>query len=408
MKRAAFAIGLLFLLALATEGAAYLVQPLLKRRVVGIDFVPTWKIYESQRAAITGKPNRDTNTMFDPDLGWRYRPNFRSDQYNNNCLGLRGPRRHELTPPRGVLRVAAFGDSFVYGNEVRDEETWSSQLEAMHSGIEVLNAGVGGYGTDQAYLMYRKFGRAYEPKVVLIGFTTVQVPRNVNVYRRFYSLGEVMLVKPRFALVRDGGLELIPSPVHAEEDYWKYYDDPTRITELGKHDFWYQPLVYENPLYDYSATVRLLSQTFSVLQRKLPARNAIVVRGRLSPESEAFEITARILRLFVEDVRKAGATPIVLLFPDAYRLGADGAERKDAYQALVDRLRKDGLPYFDLATAFDRPVTRARHLMEGGHYSPHSNRLVARAIAAHLRGLGLLDVDGRPAPADRGTRVVSR
>ena len=66
-----------------------------------------------------------------------------------------------------------------YGNEVKDEEAWPAQLEAL-TGLEVLTAGIGGYGTDQAYLAYRRFGRSYNARIVLIGFTTADM----------YPLGE--------------------------------------------------------------------------------------------------------------------------------------------------------------------------------------------------------------------------
>jgi hypothetical protein len=178
--------------------------------------------------------------------------------------------------------------------------------------------------------------------------------------------------------------------VRSTGDYWKYYVNPAAIIELGEHDFWYKRLVYENPLYDYSATVRVVSEALSVLNRKFLSRNAVVRHGRLNPESEAFELTVRLLQAFAGEVRANGSVPVILLLPDADRLGADGRGHVDAYEALVSRLRVMGLPYLDLAAAFDRPVTRARHFMEGGHYSPESNRIVADAIAAYLRARGLL------------------
>lgn len=385
-----------------SEGICYLAQPLLGR-LANLDLSPTSRIYERQRAAILEKMRSDrTNIVFDAETGWRYRANFRSTQQNSNSLGLRGTREYAPEPSPHVLRIAAFGDSFVYGNEVKDDETWAAQIESS-TGIEVLNAGVGGYGTDQAYLLYRRFGPAYNAQIVLIGFTTVQLPRNVIVYRRFYAPADLMFVKPRFHLSSSGDLELLASPVRSSDDYWKYYRDPSAIRELGKHDFWYVPWVYDNPLYDYSPMVRVASQLVTRAHRKLSPRTNVVDHGQLNPNSEPFEITVKLLRRFANEVKKNKSLPVILLLPDASRLGADGRENPFLYEPLIAELRSAQLEYLDLATAFDRPVTRSSHFMEGGHYSPYANGRVAKAIAAYLTERELL-----PSTAALSPRSVVR
>lgn len=400
-RKVAFYIYLIPLVIILCEGISYVVQPLLKGMAVGVDFRTTREIYESQKESIRHLIGRKTNDVFDPDLGWRYRPNFRSDLYSNNSVGMRGTTDYSLIPPDNTVRIAAFGDSFVYGSEVRDRESWPYQLESALPGVEVLNFGVGGYGTDQAYLMYEKFGKQYEPRLVLIGFTSIQIARNVNVFRRFLSPAGMMYVKPRFTLLIDGALRLIPPPIQSETEYRKYYTQPALMTELCKYDYWYAPLIYENPLYDYSATVRIVSQTLTVLNRNLFTRNNITVGGRLNPNSEAFEITTKTLRLFSDQVITDGGLPIFLVFPSGERLGVEGHKRNPVYQALIEYLRREQLDYLDLALAFKDPVTREKHFMPGGHYSPHSNRLVAKAIAAYLIKRGLIQ-------SDNGKRTVGQ
>jgi hypothetical protein len=88
--------------------------------------------------------------VLDPDLGWRYRSGFRSPTDRINSQGLRALREYSSRPAPGIFRVAAFGDSYVYGTEVPDGECWAARIEELDPGIEVLNYGVGGYGVDQA------------------------------------------------------------------------------------------------------------------------------------------------------------------------------------------------------------------------------------------------------------------
>jgi hypothetical protein len=145
--------------------------------------------------------------VLDSALGWRYRAGFRKGGDAISAQGLRADRVYAARPAAGVVRVAAFGDSYVYGNEVGNDDSWPTQLERSAPDVEVLNYGVGGYGVDQAYLRYLAEGRALAPQVVIIGFAPVDLPRLVNRYRRFLDDRELALAKPRFVL-RGGALAL--------------------------------------------------------------------------------------------------------------------------------------------------------------------------------------------------------
>ena len=60
-----------------------------------------------------------------------------------NGQGLRSTREYAPKAPPGILRVAVFGDSFVYGNEVSAADVWTTRLEGDRSEREVLNYGGG-------------------------------------------------------------------------------------------------------------------------------------------------------------------------------------------------------------------------------------------------------------------------
>jgi hypothetical protein len=196
------------------EGFSWLTIGLL-RAGAGRDIRRVAAIYEDQSARIRRflDPGAVQLEQFDPGLGWRYTPGFRGDRHRINHQGLRGDREYATAPPPGVDRLAAFGDSFVYGNEVDTPDSWPARLETELGGAEVLNFGVGGYGTDQAWLRYRREGRRFGPRIVLIGFVPDDIRRNVNVYRRFLSDHELPLFKPRFRMSDDGVLRLLPCPL---------------------------------------------------------------------------------------------------------------------------------------------------------------------------------------------------
>jgi hypothetical protein len=150
---------------------------------------------------------------FDADLGWTLLENVRDVPVNgapvsSNSAGMRGVREYVRERAPGVPRVVAIGDSFTFGQCVRDEETFAARLEQRLSG-EVMNLAVHGYGHDQQLLRLRRDGLGWRPDFVLLGFYNADVDRNRLSFRDY--------AKPRFRL-REGELELEGVPVPAPDE----------------------------------------------------------------------------------------------------------------------------------------------------------------------------------------------
>ena len=219
--------------------------------------------------------------VYNPLLGWTNRPN--TPDYNGD--GMRADREYALTPPDGVLRIAAFGNSFTHGNEVTREQSWAVQLETMLNarGIpaEVLNFGVGGYGIDQAYLRWQQQGRQYQPDIVLLGFVAVDVNRLTSLYWKlqpnvFITPGSNPFSKPRFVL-DDGGLRLINSPTVAPEDMPDFLANfPT--SDLARYESAFDPADYQDRWWlssDALATLDALHRYLISIRRAAPPFNSI-------------------------------------------------------------------------------------------------------------------------------------
>jgi hypothetical protein len=89
-----------------------------------------------------------------------------------NSLGLRGPER-PYERPADVRRILVLGDSFTEAAQVSQDEGVVSRLEAaLHrrngERYEVLNAGVGGWGTGQQLVYLREEGHQYSPDLMLV------------------------------------------------------------------------------------------------------------------------------------------------------------------------------------------------------------------------------------------------
>lgn len=118
----------------------------------------------------------------DPVLGGRLRPGFEgrfsSPEYDTrwviNASGHRGDRAGPRVP--GRFRVAAVGDSFTFGYGVEAEEAWPARLSSLlprrgDATAEVINLGIGGYGTVQEVTwLAENLESALDPDLVILGF----------------------------------------------------------------------------------------------------------------------------------------------------------------------------------------------------------------------------------------------
>ena len=319
--------------------------------------------------------------QLDDELGWVYRADYRGELYSSNSLGLRGRREYAPEPPDGVLRIAAFGDSFVHANEVGDDESWSARLEDLDPRIEVPNYGVGGYGTDQALLYYARRGQELSAQVVALGFVEVDYARNVNRFRRFLSVHELPLFKPRFVLGEGGdrALELIPNAFPGADSMRILLDDPDAVRRSAERDWFYQPLVWSNPLYDHVALVRLLSTLLSEAWRARLRPDGLYRGAQLNPDSEAFVMLVALVERFTALAEQRGQHFVLVIFPS--RDEDVWGEGPPAYQPLLEAL--DGRhTALDLAASLrdDPQITPSNLRLAGRHYGPEANATLAREM----------------------------
>jgi hypothetical protein len=325
-------------------------------------------------------------TIMDADLGWL-------PGRQNNLAGTRDDREYDPQPPAGILRIAAFGDSFTYGSDVKLGENWAKRIPAINPAIEVMNYGAGAYGLDQAYLRYLKVGADYHPHIVFIGFMTENISRDVNVYRGFYSrdYSDWFYTKPRFRIEK-GELVLIPNPLRSVEDYRRLRDAEAEVlSELGRNDYHYAGHYRAGP-FDFSPTVRLVKMVAARIQKSRQSP-IFTADGRYNQRSEAYDITVRIFDAFYRKVLEAGALPIIVVLPDLNDQHRSREGKPRRYAALLDDFNAKGYRYIDAMQALElvqQRYTISDLSVKWGHYSKLGNDIVARYI---LQSLGAWDLD---------------
>lgn len=331
---------------------------------------------------------------FHPSLGWAPKPHTRSTDVRINSQGLRSEIEYAHEPDLGTIRISAFGDSFTFGSEVDNQDTWEHQMEEQDPRFQVLNFGMGAYGLDQAYLRYLQDGVPFNSAIVIIGFMSENIFRNVNVFRPFYSptYANNLYTKPRFTLVNDR-LSLVRNPLSTVDDYKRLVtDDGAVLREIGGEDYYYQTGYLAGPL-DGFPSVRLAKIATQIVKEAL---NPIVTSdGSYAVTGDAFRLTARIMDEFYCAALRHGSLPAIVLYPDLDDFRRHRNHESRRYAPLIEHLQTKGFRYVDILdalVAYD-PALPEPLLTVGqwGHYSRLGNRIVASRISDYVRDENLVD-----------------
>ena len=200
--------------------------PILNLALVGLSCIVGLVVLEVAARIILGArpPGKSGEqavyTLFDPVLGWRNKPGA-SVTYNRreykttveiNALGFRDVER-SVPKPAERPRVLVVGDSFVEAYSVERDQSLTRRLEALaaESGcpVDVVNAGVHGYSTDQEALWYVREAEPLAADVVVIAAYYNDLLHNS---RDRYSGSP----KPRVE-VRDGVITPVNTPLPEPE-----------------------------------------------------------------------------------------------------------------------------------------------------------------------------------------------
>lgn len=284
----------------------------------------------------------------DPNLGWTNTPGHIMDRGNPmtiNSERLRAARVYGHEKPPGTLRIEAFGDSFAFGMDVGDDETFPAQLERSLDHSEVLNFGVLGYGMDQVLLRFRREGIQFHPDIVVLNYVQMLASRAEADFTFWY--------KPRFVL-RENQLVLRGIPVPSPDEVYRTFRLRPRLVDLVL-------LPFENLGGDWTST----------------------------------PVPTLLLEQFAKEVRAAGARPIFVTGPASHQYGSTTVEvpfQEACSKGEMECI--DLMPAFADAYAAGKPVAWTLPGSTAlGHWSTLGNGIVADHLAEYLKA--------HPAPPPR-------
>jgi hypothetical protein len=313
----------------------------------------------------------------DPELGWCIAPNAGSGVRRSNADAARGgpPSGYSRQVPPGMVRVLTFGDSFTHCDDVSDEHTWQAQLQQLRPDVEAVNFGVPAFGTDQAFLRWRRESARLESTVSLLCIWPEDLCRNLGVERFYLTPTGVSLAKPRFVFA-DGRLELIGQPCMTPEQRRAAVADPLRV-DLLRSDHWMRAEEVEWRVWYHVRTLRLLASALTMWARC--GERMAMYRGT---DPVAIDLTLAICRQFAAEAAARGTRPVVVLIPMRDLLGEfPGGER---CMPLVRELTAAGIETWDLSPAFALAPELDELNASRQHMSPRGNRCIAELLAARL------------------------
>jgi hypothetical protein len=297
-------------------------------------------------------------------------------------------------PEPGEACGSAYGDSFIWGDEVPLADGWIEQL-SRRLGCRVSNYGVSAYGTDQAYLRFHRADNDRAP-IALLGIFPENIVRNVNQYRGFMGYApEPFLVKGRFVLNDAGHLEWIARPRLEADGFLNMHTTPSLFLQ---HEYLLPdsrdgPIVVRFPYIIKLARFALAPR----VRERMSGRTPWDEFFHPNHPSRALELTIAIVAAFVSEAEQRGKHPFIVMQPSggSFRTGARFG-RPD-YATFVDEMANRGIGVFDPAPALIAALN-GRSYCElytkpsvcQGHFSVTGGGLVAEVVASELRRAGFV------------------
>lgn len=295
-------------------------------------------------------------------------------RFRINGQGMRADRDYRYEKPPGVRRIVSLGDSFTVGYEVESEETFSSILEQMlerkDRPLEVLNTGVSGFSTAEAYLYLERELWNYQPDLVLLSFYVNDMVDNVRT--RLFEL-------------RDGVLTPVEETYVPGGPIGNYLNTNVLFSFLSEHSDAFSLL---KERLTYALKRRMVERSLARVTH--PAETSSAAAS--PPDAEGLyeeNLTVALLDAVAASCRERGVPLLIHSIP---------YEAPDT-RALVDALparfetNQPGVVVFRAAEVLAPHVGRELLYWQQSHYhwTPLSHRVVGEALAEKIESFRLID-----------------
>lgn len=312
-------------------------------------------------------PERDHFWKYDSLLGWAHEPGqegiFETPQFRTvvriNENGLRD-RGHLYERQNDIDRILVLGDSFAWGYGVEESERFSQLLEKSLD-VEVINAGVSGYSTDQELLWYRNEGIKYETDLVILVLAGNDVGDNDR------QLVNTIYYKPKFVL-EEGHLVLTGSPVPKTSPQGKFIYSLSQRSALA-----------------YFLVLRYFDIIALYGKLKSNSDHAPSPESDTEPEREPFILTITLIDEIKNTAESRNAT-FMIVATDQWWNYPSG----ETYSDFVTTMQSEGFLVLDVESipGFD---PKEMLIPDDGHWNKSGHEFVAKRIKDFIESNRLID-----------------
>ncbi|HID82820.1 MAG TPA: SGNH/GDSL hydrolase family protein [Chromatiales bacterium] len=313
----------------------------------------------------------------DPVLGWPYPREIGNGVYDE--VGARPSPDFPAAQHKSCISV--YGDSYTQSDLEDDSKTWAESLARL-LGCRVANFGVGGYGTDQAYLRF-KGNEDPHSKLVILAYFSEDMERSLTRLRDLLTYTSWYSFKPRFIINEKGMLEHLPIPSLTESEYRRlvgFEDPPFRL----EHE-------YFNPGGDAGAVMLKFPFSFALLRNI----GYYKFRAMFQQTSEFYEpnhpfrgieIVSGIMDHFVSEANKRGKHGLIVLFPSQEDIKSFQKTGQWVHAPLRKALDRKNVPYVDFAPYFAKIIdgNNPDDYYRNYHFTAASETLFAEYLYNHL------------------------
>ena len=299
-----------------------------------------------------------------------------------NKDGFRG-RNYPFNAKPGVFRIAVLGDSFTEALQVDENQTFSAQLETLflkkshcpaikpsYDKIEVLNFGVGGYGTGQELLTWREKAKAYNPDLVILAlypgndFSDNEPKKRTD--------------RPVFTLNSENILELDTSFRETSE----YKQRNSLLSKIVDR------------LINHSRIIQLINEAKNTISSRplFGSSHKKDIPLSSTASQQAWEVTLKLLEAISSEVNKTGAKFAVFSASTPEQLWPNVSSRPPnpfGRENKLSRILSDAsIPFLPLGPDLQRLADSKSLVLHGfegqspghGHWNSQGHRLAAQVL----------------------------
>ena len=290
------------------------------------------------------EPNSDLNLVINA-TGWKdIKLSTDSNGFRNSNLN-----------PAAKFKILTVGDSFTFGYQVSDSDTWQSCLNKKFQNHGFVNAGVFGYGTYQALLRSQEIIKDNSYKyVILQTLVGEDFKRDQLDIRSGY-------VKP-YLKKFNGNIVLSPPPPISTPNT-KYGP-----AEISLADF-------------FLANIKLLAKIPQVSDYHFNALSK--VNGTISRRGIGSATIEEIIEQTINS-STTQRTPFIWLLQYNSKVDQNTLNER---KIIISKLKSKNIPFIDTFNVLHMSKMYSKDQLWSGHHTPLGNKIVCQEIASHFESL---------------------